>query len=379
MKVIKRKKSSLIIPAVIAAAFYAAALYVLLYSVVQGVRSYAAYCVLVPALLCIPMLLTVIIIAAARSYFVFGSDYFEYHTAGKSILITARNLRYFTFSGGLLTVYFIKETLESVSFRIAGEKRIQENTEEKGLTVQNNGVLFKIGIPAIGLYEHGDQILAWFYKNLPLYADGQALEDLRAIENRYKDIDYAQVQKSLVKAERIAKTLNLIGILLGISVNVFHTAYRLTVFLCAAYPVVMLFLLHFSNGWIRFDKKGNSIYPSIALSLIACTFGLAWRMLAVYSIIDVKKLFFIAAVFYSAYFILFLVMQKEYSFKNRYAYAAALVYSVYFLAYALSAVTAVNCAFDPSSPVATVITENRQEKTVYTYRGLLGILWRYDR
>ena len=108
MKVIKRKKSSLIIPAVIAALFYAAALYVLLYSVVQGVRSYAAYCVLVPALLCIPMLLTVMIIAAARSYFVFGSDYFEYHTAGKSILITARNLRYFTFSGGLLTVYFIR-------------------------------------------------------------------------------------------------------------------------------------------------------------------------------------------------------------------------------------------------------------------------------
>lgn len=60
-------------------------------------------------------------------------------------------------------------------------------------------------------------------------------------------------------------------------------------------------------------------------------------------------------------------------------YAAALVYSVYFFAYALSAVTAVNCAFDTSSPVVTVITENRQEKTVYTYRGLLGILWRYDR
>lgn len=359
--------------------FYAAALYVLVYSAVQGVKSYAAYCALVPLLLCIPLLLTVIIIVAARSYFIFGSDYFEYHTAGKSILITARNLRYFTFSGGILTVYFIKETLESVSSRIVGEKRIQENTEEKALTIQNNGVLFKIGIPAIRLYEHGDQILAWFYKNLPLYVDGQALEDLRAIEKLYKDIDYAQVQNALIKAERIAKTLNLIGILLGISVNAFQTAYRLTVFLCAAYPIAMLFLLHFLNGWVRFDKKGNSIYPSIAISLIACTFGLAWRMLAVYSIIDVKKLFFIAAVFYSAYFILFLVMQREYSFKDRYAYAAALVYSVYFFAYALSAVTAVNCAFDTSSPVATVIVETRQEKTVYTYRGLLGIPWQYDK
>jgi len=282
--------------------FYAAALYVLVYSAVQGVKSYATYCALVPLLLCIPLLLTVITIAAARSYFIFGSDYFEYHTAGKSILITARNLRYFTFSGGILTVYFIKETLESVSSRIVGEKRIQENTEEKALTIQNNGVLFKIGIPAIRLYEHGDQILAWFYKNLPLYVDGQALEDLRAIEKLYKDIDYAQVQNALIKAERIAKTLNLIGILLGISVNAFQTAYRLTVFLCAAYPIAMLFLLHFLNGWVRFDKKGNSIYPSIAISLIACTFGLAWRMLAVYSIIDVKKLFFIAAVFYSADF-----------------------------------------------------------------------------
>ena len=64
----------------------------------------------------------------------------------------------------------------------------------------------------------------------------------------------------------------------------------------------MLFLLHFLNGWVRFDKKGNAIYPPIVISLIACTSGLAWRMLAVYSIIDVKKLFFIATVFYSAYF-----------------------------------------------------------------------------
>ena len=72
-------------------------------------------------------------------------------------------------------------------------------------------------------------------------------------------------------------------------------------------------------------------------------------------------------------------MQKEYSFKDRYSYAAALVYSVYFFAYVLSAVTAVNCAFDISSPVATVIVENRQEKIVYTYRGLLGIPWQYDK
>ena len=58
----------------------------------QGLKNYAVYCALVPLSLCISVLLTAMIIAAARSYLVFGSDYFEYHAAGKSIVIAVQNM-----------------------------------------------------------------------------------------------------------------------------------------------------------------------------------------------------------------------------------------------------------------------------------------------
>lgn len=51
----------------------------------QGLKNYAADCALVPLSLCVSVLLAAMIIVAARSYLVFGSDYVEYHAAGKSI------------------------------------------------------------------------------------------------------------------------------------------------------------------------------------------------------------------------------------------------------------------------------------------------------
>ena len=52
----------------------------------QGIKNYAVYCALIPLSLCVAVLLTVMIIAAARSYLVFGSNYFEYHAVGKILL-----------------------------------------------------------------------------------------------------------------------------------------------------------------------------------------------------------------------------------------------------------------------------------------------------
>ena len=92
MKVSKRKRSSIIIPTVIAVRFYAAAIWALAYGANQGIKNYAAYCALVPLSSCVPVLLMAMIIAAAKSYLVFGSDYFEYHAVGKSILIAVQNM-----------------------------------------------------------------------------------------------------------------------------------------------------------------------------------------------------------------------------------------------------------------------------------------------
>ena len=101
--------------------------------------------------------LTFFLAGLSRTYFVFEKDFFEYHTWRDSIIIPAKNLRFFTFDSGLLTVYFVRENLVSVSKFIHGEKAVRENPAEMQLAVKTDGELFKLAVPSIGLYEHGER------------------------------------------------------------------------------------------------------------------------------------------------------------------------------------------------------------------------------
>ena len=378
MKIYKRKKGCTVILWLLIAALYAGAIFTLADLARDGIKNYTAFFILIPLFLSVPLGLTFFLVDFSRTYFIFEKDFFEYHTWRDSIIIPAKNLHFFTFDSGILTVYFVRENPVSVSKFIHDEKAVRENPAEMRLAVKTDGELFKLAVPSIGLYEHGERILAWFYENLPAYVSGQMYKDLDEIEKKYTGIEPDAIKTLLTKAEKLSKILNLIGIVLGLSIAFFRVPYRFTVSLCVLYPIFFLFILYYSDGWIRFDKRGNSIYPTACLAVIGPAFGLGWKMLSLYDVADGKKLLLFSVLFFAAYLVLFIALQKEYSFKDAYTYGALALYSVFFFMYAFAGTAAVNCAFDYSAPTETVIIKNKEPVPVQMHDGLLGIKWYYS-
>ncbi len=112
--------------------------------------------------------------------------------------------------------------------------------------------------------------------------------------------------------------------------------------------------------------------------MIGPAFGLGWKMLSLYNVADGKKLLLFSVLFFAAYLVLFIALQKEYSFKDAYTYGALALYSVFFFMYAFAGTAAVNCAFDYSAPTETVIIKNKKPVPVQMHDGLLGIKWYYS-
>ena len=100
MKIYRRKKSGTIVLWLLIAALYAAAIFGLAYIVREGIKNYTAFFILIPLFLSVPLGLTFFLAGLLRTYFVFEKDFFEYHTWRDSIIIPAKNLRFFTFDSG---------------------------------------------------------------------------------------------------------------------------------------------------------------------------------------------------------------------------------------------------------------------------------------
>ncbi|MBQ9239223.1 MAG: hypothetical protein IJ191_07925 [Treponema sp.] len=360
------------------AIFYAVAIGFLIHEALGDVKNWAAFFALVPIVLTTPVLLTIFSAVNVSSYFVFYDDLFEYHKLGKSVSIQARNLRYFYFRDGMLTVFFVKDSLHDVAATFSNfskESLVPENAKERALALPADKELFKTTFPALGLIQGAEEILSWFYEHIPIYPDGQALIDSIGIYTKYDNPNPDEVNVILVKAELYARRINWFSAIIAVWVALYPKPYFLSVALNLLCPVALLFVLHFSNGWIHFDKKGNSIYPCVCLALIAPTFGLGWRMLQDFTIISAGRFLKCSAVFYAMYLILFIAVQKEYSFGEKYTYGALAVYSFFFFAYALAAVCAINCAFDFSQATEELIEKNNETISVLVHRGLLGIGW----
>ena len=222
----------------------------------------------------------------------------------------------------------------------------------------------------------GGQADTQFFENLPILPDGQAMNDILGIIEKYNEPDFKDVNLVLEKAQKFASFINWISVIIAVWCALFPYPYRLSIELNLLLPIVLLFILHYSDGWIHFDKRGNSIYPTIILAGICPVFGLGWRMVNDYSFENSTGKFFIASfIFYLIYMILFMICQKEFSFKEKYTYGALLLYSIFFFGYAMGATAAINCLFDFSTPVKETVKESGQIIEVLMHKGLFGIKW----
>ena len=384
IRTFKMKKAYVVVCSVVILAFYAAAVAGIVYLANGGIRNYAAFAALIPILFLVPGMLTFFAAVNFSSYFVFYYDAFEYHKMRKSVVIQAKNIRYHFYRDGVLTVFFVKDTLADSARSILKKTPVRDNSSEHSLSLPEDKVLFKCSFGAMGLIEGADKIVQWFNENVPALPDGQAFEDLVELNKKYnieEDKRAAVAGSVLAKAEKIADFLNNAALLIALWVAFYPRPFLVSVGVALLCPLVLLLVLHRSDGWIRFDKKGNSIYPCVCLVLIAPAMGLGWRMLFFFefcTMVNVRRFLLCSLIFYAVYLVLFLVSQKEFSFKKRYTYGALALYSFYFFGYALAAVSAVNCVFDRSEPAPTVIEKDGKEITVGMQKGLIGIAWYYE-
>lgn len=359
----------------IISAFYLFAISFLVYEAIIGIKNYAAYFNLIFFVMFVPVFLTIMAIKQFSTYFIFFDNYFEYHKGRKTIRIEAKNLRYFYFNTGLLTIYFVKDGIHDFVSSFCKESLVPENSKERQLALPEDKEMYKLVI-GMGGIEDSDQILNWFFENLPILPDGQAMNDILGIIEKYNEPNFKDVNLVLEKAQKFASFINWISVIIAVWCALFPYPYRLSIELNLLLPIVLLFILHYSDGWIHFDKRGNSIYPTICLAGICPVFGLGWRMVNDYSFENSTGKFFIASfIFYLIYMILFMICQKEFSFKEKYTYGALLLYSIFFFGYAMGATAAINCLFDFSTPVKETVKESGQIIEVLMHKGLLGIKW----
>ncbi len=356
------------------ALFYLFAISFLVYEVLGGIKNYPAFFVLIFLVMLVPVFLTIAALVQFSAYFAFYDSYFEYHKWRKTIRIEGRNLRYFSYSEGLFTVYFVKddEQDEKSSFE---EIPVSENSAEREFALPEDKEMYKFSIGIAGIKD-ADKILNWFYENVPCVPSGQEAKDAVSISSKYSTTSQNDVNLILAKARKIATFINWISAIFAVWCAFFPHPYRLCIELNLIVPIALLFVLHFSNGWIRFDKKGNSVYPTACLAGICPMFGLGLRLIDDYIFENSAGRFFVAsAIFYAVYMILFLICQKEFSFKEKYSWFALLAYSVFFFGYSMCAVAAINCMFDFSAPVEEIVKDNGEMITVLLHKGLLGIKW----
>ena len=374
MRVFTNKKSYKIILWAIIILFYLAAIFGLVYFARGGIKNYLAYGALVFLFFLVPVFLTIMAVFSLSSYFVFYDDYFEYHKMKKTIRIKAQNIRYFYFRDGMLTIYFVKDRIEDFAASFFKERLVPENSEERGLALPEDKEIYKI-IIGIGMIKDCELIVNWFAENIPPLPDGQALKDIVNIINKYNNPEPEDVNRILAKAQMYASIINWASVIIAVWCALYPHPYRLTVDLNLVFPLMLLFVLHFSDGWIRFDKKGNSLYPTACLGIIAPMFGLLLRMIEDYTFVSYSSFMKAGFIFYVIYLILFLICQKEFSFKDKYTYPVLLLYSLFFFGYALGAVAAINCVFDWSEPFEEMIENNKEMVTVMMHKGLLGLKW----
>jgi len=330
-----------------------------------GVRNKALFAAFCTFMLLVSAVLVWFCVISFNAYFVFFEDRFEYHTLKNSVTIKAKNLRYYFYRDGMLSVFFVPDWFEAAQNAQSENEAIEENAQEKAVAPCPDEMLLKLQAGGMGFISGAEEIVGWFYENVAVHPDGQALEDLEEITQQYDFATIENISDVLKKANFIAKILNIAGTLIGVWTWFFPAPYRLCTFLALALPIAVLPVLHFSRGFIRFDKKGNSIYPCVCLSPIACTFGLGWRMLNDISIPNVKTFFIFSAIFFALYLTLFLICQKEFSAKKLSDWLSVVLYSFYFAAYSLAAVCAINFLFDFSIPQNNF------------FAGALGISWRW--
>lgn len=142
-----------------------------------------------------------------------------------------------------------------------------------------------------------------------IYAE-EVTKSLEEFKNAHSELEDEEKGKLFIKNRKITKLLNIAGLIIAIlpvACIFFNKDYLKIAFgLCAAYPVLIIILLRFFKGEIRFNVKNTEIYPSILYAFLWCSVSLMVLACAYMDmIVDLPKQFFVVAVTAFAMYLLY--------------------------------------------------------------------------
>ena len=210
MRKYKPKKSYIIFCSAITALFYTAAIFALVYFALGGIKNWVAYIALILLFMAVPVLFTYFCIVNFSTHFIFYDDAFEYHTFRNFVTIKAKNIRFFYYREGTLTIFFTKDKLSNFTTNF-NRIVLVENSTEKQLALQEDEEIFKLSISAMGFIKDSEMIIKWFSDHIEVMPDGQALKDYTEIIEKYNPSP-EDLGCIMEKAEKIASHLNFFAV-----------------------------------------------------------------------------------------------------------------------------------------------------------------------
>jgi hypothetical protein len=199
--------------------------------------------------------------------------------------------------------------------------------------------------------EQSDQIIDWLTNNFTELDSHEAKQEEQQIltSNEFGINTHTRAYR-LSEARRVAKYINIMGVVTGVWLWFYPSPYLLSLTVGMILPAVAFVSLYIYRGLIRFDERRNSAHPSIIYGFLASSAGLSVRAIMDYEILEYKNLWITICISSVTLTFLFIVGTKEIKFTKLVDYFTTLSLAAMILWYSFGTYVVSNCAFDKSEP-----------------------------
>lgn len=157
-----------------------------------------------------------------------------------------------------------------------------------------------------------------------------------------------QREEKLLQAQKVAKGLNSLGILIGLWALFFAKPYEYAIIASISFPIICILVFKYFNGLIKIDERKDSAYPSIFWSIFLPSMGLFLRTLLDFNIFDYAKVWPLTILITAI--CMGIILYRDQEFKGGMRYLSLFGIFLFIAAYSYGTVVSLNCTFDTSEP-----------------------------
>lgn len=197
-----------------------------------------------------------------------------------------------------------------------------------------------------------NEIIEWLnynkYPNLDLL---EAIDEKKEILTNYEfGSSNKEREQKLTQAYKIAKIMNLAGVVVGIWTLFFPNPYQYSVLISMIFPILYIFILKYFKGLIRIDERKNATYPSISVGLFTPITAITARAFFDFNILDYTNVWLPLLLISIICLTVFLFRNPQVNAEKTIGFLLICTLLICTLCYAYSTCIVLNCAFDFSKP-----------------------------